>query len=121
MIIIKGLIIKSPYIDDILSGIKKWEIRGKNTKIRGKIVLLKSGFGKALGTVEIEDVKMLSLEDYNNWSYLKDNKILSENILPYKKTYAYVLKNPSLFENPKPYKHPKGAIIWVNLPDDFIN
>jgi hypothetical protein len=31
------------------------------------------------------------------------------------KTYRYILKNPVKFKKPKPYKHPKGAVIWVNL------
>lgn len=114
-----GLVIKSPYIEDILSGKKKLELRGQNTKIRGKIVLLKSGSGLALGTVDIVDVKTLSLEDYNNWEYRKDNGKLPVDKLPYKITYAYVLENPKFYDEPKPYKHPLGAITWVNLPDEY--
>ena len=115
----KGLIIKSPYIDDILSGVKKWELRGQNTKIRGTIVLLKSGTKTALGTVDIVDVKELTLAEYNNWNYRKDNGKLPVDKLPYEKTYAYVLENPRMFDHPKPYIHPVGAVTWVNLPDDF--
>lgn len=33
----KGLIIKSPWTDYIFEGKKIWEIRGRNTKIRGQI------------------------------------------------------------------------------------
>lgn len=116
----KGLIIKSPYIDDILNGIKKWEVRGAPTKIRGRIVLLQSKTGLALGTVDIDDVKQISIEEYNNWDYRKDNNKLPVDDLPYKKTYAYILSNPVKFNRPIKYKHPNGAIIWVNLPDDFI-
>ena len=115
----KGLIIKSPYIDDILSGVKKWELRGQNTKIRGTIVLLKSGTKTALGTVDIVGVKVLTLEEYNNWNYRKDNGKLPVDKLPYEKTYAYVLENPRMFDQPKPYIHPIGAVTWVNLPDSF--
>ena len=113
-----GLVIKSPYIDDILDGVKKWELRGMNTHKRGKIVLLKSGTGLALGTVNIVDVKTITLEEYNDWDYNKNrNKISKE--LPYKITYAYVLEEPQWFEQPKPYKHPMGAITWVKLNDNF--
>ena len=115
----KGLIIKSPYIDDILDGNKKWELRGQNTKIRGTIVLLKSGTKTALGTVDIVDVKELTLEEYNNWNYRKDNGKLPVNKLPYKKTYAYVLENPITYDEPKPYVHPQGAVTWVTLADEF--
>lgn len=114
-----GLIIKSPYIDDILSGRKKWELRGQNTHTRGKIILLQSGTGLALGSVEIIAVKQITLEDYNNWDYRKDSGKLPVDKLPYKKTYAYILENPIQYKNPKHYHHPKGAITWVDLPEDF--
>lgn len=114
-----GLVIKSPYIDDILSGVKKWELRGMNTHKRGKIVLLKSGSGLALGTVNIIGVKAITLDEYNEWDYNKrNNKTASQ--LPYKITYAYLLEEPILFKKPKPYKHPMGAITWVKLPEDFL-
>lgn len=60
----KGLIIKSPWIELILEGKKTWEIRGSNTKIRGPIVLIKSGSKKAFGEVNIIDSRELCLEDY---------------------------------------------------------
>lgn len=113
------MLVKSPYIDDILSGIKKWEVRGAPTKLRETIVLIKSGTGHAYGTVDIVGCIELSLSEYNKWDYrlLSESDDVSE--LPYKKTYAYILENPILFKQPKPYKHPNGAIIWVNLSDDF--
>ena len=36
----KALIVKKPWIDYILDGIKTWEIRGSKTNIRGKIELI---------------------------------------------------------------------------------
>jgi len=113
-----GLIIKSPYIDDILKGVKKWEVRGMKTQIRGTIVLLQSGTGYALGTVDIVDCIELSIDDYNNWDYRKAQEKV--NKLPYRKTYAYVLSNPKIYKNPKKYYHPKGAITWVKLSEDYL-
>lgn len=118
---LKGLIIKEPYISDILKGTKTWELRGSTTKIRGQIVLLKSGTKTAIGTVEIVDVKELTLDDYNSWDYRILYNKEPVNELPYKRTYAYILKNPKSFANPKAYIHPNGAIIWVNLDDDFLD
>ena len=116
---INGLIIKSPYIDDILDGKKKYEIRGNNTRIRGKIVLLKSGSGIALGTVDIVSSEQWDLSQYNNWEYRKDNNKLPLDKLPYKMTYAWRLENPKWFDTPKKYIHPSGAIIWVKLDDSY--
>lgn len=116
----KGLIIKSPAIDAILDGVKTIEVRGCSTKIRGRIVLLQSGTQKALGTVEVVGCDVMTLEEYNNWDYRKLLKRDSVDQLPYKKTYKWYLKNPIKFETSIPYKHPNGAIIWVNLPDNFL-
>ena len=49
----KGLIIREPWIDYILSGKKVWEIRGSNTTIRGRIALIKSGTSTILGEANL--------------------------------------------------------------------
>jgi len=109
----KGLIIKEPYIDWILEGKKKWEIRGSNTNIRGRICLIKSGSKKIYGEVDLVDCFELDLDKYNE--YCVEMYGNSEKELPYKKTYAWVMKNPCIYEKPKDYVHPMGAVIWVNL------
>lgn len=109
----KGLIIKQPWIDLILDGKKDWEIRGNNTSIRGKIYLIQSGSGLITGEVELVDSLYLTLDEYKT----SQNHHCIENTFqfPYKKTYAWVLKNPVRYKEPIPYKHPMGAVIWVNL------
>jgi hypothetical protein len=111
----KGLIIKSPWIEQILDGQKTWEIRGSNTKIRGNVALIKSGSGKIFGEVTIVGSRELCLEDYQETKrfHLVDSEKALQ--LPYKKTYAWVMENPVLYKEPIPYKHPMGAVIWVNL------
>ena len=109
----KGLIIKSPYIEQILSGVKKWEIRGSNTSIRGKICLIKSGTKRIYGEVNLVDSFEINLEKYNK--YHKELYGCVCDKLPYKRTYAWVVKEPCLYKDPLNYNHPRGAIIWVNL------
>lgn len=108
-----ALIIKKPWIDLILDGKKIWEVRGSNTKIRGKIALIESGSGKVVGECEILDSISLDERTY------KENidKHLIENIIqmPYKKTYAWCIEKPQRYKEPKTYRHPKGAIIWVKI------
>jgi hypothetical protein len=113
----KGLIIKSPWIELILEGKKTWEIRGSNTKIRGPIALIKSGSGKVFGEVDIIASRELYLKD--SQESRKFHCVESEYSpkLPYKKTYAWVMDNPITYKEPIPYKHPMGAVIWVNLSD----
>ena len=57
----KALIIKKPWIDNILDGKKTWEIRGSKTNIRGQIELIQSGSGLVVGSCEIIDRKELTL------------------------------------------------------------
>ncbi|MBN8191206.1 ASCH domain-containing protein [Bacillus sp. NTK074B] len=111
----KGLIIRAPWIDYILKGEKTWEIRGSNTAVRGRVGLIKSGTGTVVGTVEIKDSIELTLEDYRENSIRHGANGKDVVSLPYKKTYAWVLDQPTLFDEPFPYKHPMGAVIWVNL------
>lgn len=111
----KGLIIKSPWIEKILNGQKTWEIRGSHTHIRGKVALIKSGTGLVYGTVDLVDSLLL---ERNLAKSMQEKHCISEEVfekVSYKKVYAWVLENPVLFETPIPYKHPQGAVIWVNL------
>ena len=116
---IRGLLIKSPWIEYILQGRKIWEIRGSNTNIRGKIALIRSGSGLVVGTCELVDVnEPLTLPEMRrnvdmHGIPLKD---LGRGLY-YEKTYAWVLKNAKTLKSPIPYKHPSGAVIWVKLPD----
>ena len=109
----KALVIKQPWVDYILNGKKTWEIRGSNTKIRGKIFLIRSGSGLIVGSCELIDSIPLSMDMFQKESM--KHCIQDINKLPYKNTYAWVLANAQRFEKPIKYKHPKGAIIRVNV------
>lgn len=113
----KGLIVKSPWIELILQGKKTWEIRGSNTSIRGTIALIKSGTGKIYGTVDLVDVKKITLEEYQQsqqFHCIPQRDCLQS---PYPNIYAWVLENPHPFQRPIPYQHPRGAVIWVSLQE----
>lgn len=63
----RGLVVKLPYIEQILEGIKIWEVRGTSTNIIGIIALIKSGSGKIFGTVDVVGTKKISFEEYKDW------------------------------------------------------
>lgn len=109
----KALIVKKLWIDYILDGNKVWEIRGSNTKIRGEIELIQSGTGLVVGKCNLIDCIELFLQEYQK---SKDKHcIYNVEKLPYKKTFAWVINDAQRYPTPRKYKHPKGAIIWVNL------
>jgi hypothetical protein len=114
----KGLIVKSPWIDKILSGEKPWEIRGSDTKIRGTICLIESGTGLIKGVAELPTSFSVSHEALFENKY--KHRIEDLSIIKYKNPHAWVMANPERLPKPIPYKHPKGAVIWVNLPDEIL-
>ena len=120
--LLKGLIIKEPWIDLILTGEKVWEIRGSNTKIRGTIALIKSGSGSVVGLCDLKDVVgPLSLSKFRrskSFHAIPSNQL--KNGLPYQNTYAWVLDNTICLRKPVSYRHPRGAVIWVNLPNTVV-
>jgi hypothetical protein len=110
----KSLIIKKQYLDKIFLGIKVWELRGSNTKIRGRIRLIESGSGLIIGEADLIDcVGPLSTQDLSD-NFNKTQYDVNNGMIKYKKTYAWVLANVHKYNKPIPYKHPQGAIIWVN-------
>lgn len=117
-----GLIVKSPYVDYILDGSKTWEIRGSRTIRRWKIALIKKGSGLIVGTCILKDViGPLTLEEMlSTNNHCIDHERLKKQGLHYNKTYAWVLSEPCKFEEPIPYKHPRGAVIWVNLGSRIV-
>jgi hypothetical protein len=79
------LIIKQPYVDQILAGEKTVEYRSTHTNIRGRIGLIASGAkGLVLGTVELFDF-------FHEWR----------------------LRSPKRFEKPVPVPQKPGCVRWV--------
>jgi hypothetical protein len=117
--LMKGLLIRSPWIEKILEGRKIWEIRGSNTNIRGRIGLIRSGTGLVIGTCDLVDVKgPLSITELRR--HVRNHLIPLDWLsggLPYQNTYAWVLRDAKALPQPLPYNHPQGAVIWVKLAE----
>lgn len=117
MRVMKGLIIKRPWIDLLLDGTKSWEIRGRATTIRGTIALIQSGSGLIMGIAALIDCLALTPDDYHKAEALHRIPQTADHPLPYPRIYAWVLAHPQRFATPVPYRHPPGAVIWVNVPE----
>ena len=120
-----ALILKEPHLSRILDGSKVWEIRSSHTHRRGRIALARSGSGLLFGTVSITGslgpLSFDELLDADGLPVEQRMDIRRSGCLPYQRkdggsrTYAWVLSDPVLFETPRPYHHPQGAVIFVNL------
>jgi len=109
----RALIIKKKYLDRILDNGKVWEMRSSKTKITGRIGLIESGAGFIVGEVDLigcgnalnECAALLTAD-----SHQVDDISLIE-----KWKYPWLLENAKRYDKPIPYKHPKGAVIWVKI------
>lgn len=114
--ITRGLIIRQPWADMILSGQKTWELRGSQTRVRGGIAIIAGGSCQIIGVCDLVDVKgPLTQDEYNKAQTERGVTTSEVRPLPYPKTFAWVLARPRRLERPVPYQHPNGAVIWVKL------
>lgn len=114
---LKGLIIRSPWIEKILAGEKTWELRKKRTNIRGHIALIRGGSGLVVGTAILKDcvgpMSRLQLREHLSKHHASDEVLSALN---YEAPFAWVLEAAIPLPVPQPYTHPSGAVIWVDIP-----
>lgn len=111
-ILAAGLIIREPWCSKILNKEKTWEIRGSRTEKRGRIHIIKSGSGLIVGECTLTDCIQTPAEQFFN----QEDKhcIPTGTPIPYRKIYAWILEDAVRYKYPISYKHPQGAVIWVN-------
>lgn len=109
----RALIIKKPWIDLILDGQKTWEMRTRKTKIKGIIGLIEQGTGLIVGQANLIDGTFKPTTD----ELIKNAPLHRVENLEILETWCYrwELREAHRFKTPIPYKHPKGAVIWVTL------
>lgn len=115
----KGLVIRSPWIDLILSGEKTWEMRSRATSIRGRIALIKARSGLVYGTAVLTDC-LPPLSDRQMREAIPNHRIPADEIdeaIANGWTTPWVLGDVQPFAKPIPYEHPSGAVTWVDLGD----
>ncbi|MGO9775947.1 MAG: ASCH domain-containing protein [Terracidiphilus sp.] len=112
----RALLVRSPWIEQILERKKTWEIRGSRTNVRESVGLIRSGSGMIIGVCDVIDcIPILTDEQFRKNARKAGMKPSEAKLGYYKNTFAWVLANPQYLNKPLPYKHPSGAVIWVNL------
>ena len=120
MNIVKGLVIDTPHVDNIMSGRKTWELRSTATKQRGPVALIRKGSGQIVGLAEIVDaIGPLTDQQLSDGmdKHLRTVERMNDPAVA-KYRYAWVLEGARKLRHPVPYKHPSGAVIWVNLASE---
>ena len=109
-----ALVVKKRWLDQILAGAKDWEIRGSSTARRGWIHFAESqAGGKLVGRARLVDCLSVRRS-----SFMKDvsrHCVTSLSEVPYKRIFAWDLKDAERFKRPFVYKHRVGAVIWIKV------
>ena len=115
----KGLIVDEPWISLILRGEKCWEMRSQATAVRGIVALIRKGSGTVVGVVRVTGCRgPLDLDELRSDADKHRVPIVEfESGRAAKWTTAWELADAQLLPTPVPYRHPYGAVIWVNLED----
>lgn len=114
----KGLIIDEPWITLILQGKKTWEMRKTVCHHRGRIALIRKGSGRIVGTADVID-SLQSLDTEEAYARGEPQHRIATS--RQERAFAdgwrtpWALANARSMGSPVPYKHPSGAVIWVNL------
>ncbi|MER9240677.1 hypothetical protein [Mesorhizobium sp. M0633] len=119
----KGLIIDEPWIGLILKGEKIWEMRKTACHHRGPVALIRKGSGAVVGTAEVAG-SLPSIETRDAYAAAEQHHRipLARQEIAFDDGWRtpWVLSNAQALPKPVPYKHPYGAVIWVNLRDDVV-
>jgi hypothetical protein len=119
-IVERGLVIQQPWIGMIADGKKIWEMRTRQTRLRGWIGLLEQGTGQIIGTAYLTASPPALRRNEHHLHYRK-HRVKSD---PSKRSYSgmylfpWVLHKAIRLPKPMKYKHPNGAVTWVKLPDE---
>ena len=120
----RGLIIKQPWIDYTLNGLKPFEIRTRPTNIRERIGLICAG--EVWGEVDLIECERWNRDKFTRpYVYFANNPTLGHNktfdqlitqyLISMKCEYVFIwyLDNIIRYDIPRKYKHPQGAQTWI--------
>ena len=109
-----ALVVKKVWLDKILAGRKKWEIRGHATDKRGWIHFAESkAGGKLVGRARLVGCQQVPKSSFMN--HYRKHQVHSLSQVPYKTIHAWILDDAERFAKPFVYKHRQGAVIWVSV------
>ena len=117
--IMKGLIIREPWISKILSGEKTMEMRKTRTKNLGRIALLNRGYIRGFATLHRCDGPLSNQEllARRKEHCIPEDRINSSN---YAYRFGWMISDLENLSTPKKYAHPRGAQMWVNLHESEV-
>jgi len=88
----------------------------REPRCEDQIALVPSGSGTVVGVCDLIDcIGPLTQSEFRKNASKAGLQKHEAQLGRYRTTYAWVLEEPKRLDSPVPYKHPSGAVIWVNL------
>lgn len=118
----RGLVIREPWIGKILSGGKTWEMRSQATKVRGEIALIRQGTGLVVGTARLIDSRPpLSRENYMDYCDKHSIPVsMLDEVITNKWVYPWVLADVRRLPRSVPYRH-RGGVTFLTIEQSVLN
>ena len=116
----KGLVIDAPWISLILGGQKDWEMRSTGTSHRGWFGLIWKGMGCVYGIARLagvgDPIGMREMIEAFEHHRIPEEMVRSGAVAKWNRPWflADVIRLPA----PVRYKHPNGAVTWVELSEN---
>lgn len=113
----RGLVIREPWIDLILSGRKTWEMRSTAPSWRGWFGLIRKGSGEISGIARLADVgRALSPDEMvETFGQHRIPEAMIRSGEAAKWTTPWILADIQMLRSPVRYRHPNGAITLFTL------
>jgi hypothetical protein len=115
----QALIIDEPWIGHIMAGRKTWEMRSRRTTRRGPVALVRKGSGQIVAVATVADC-LPPLSPTQMAASFQKHRIPQAMIetASYKWFTPWVLSDVRVLQQPVSYRHPSGAVTWVDLAPD---
>jgi hypothetical protein len=114
----RGLLVRQPWLDLILSGAKVWELRSRPTRKRGKIFLvdmLPGGRWVVRGSVR-GSVRIVRVVKLTRRRFARGRRKHRVRTYARQFQYAWVLAEPRRLRTARRVPRKPGAVVWVRLP-----
>ncbi len=113
----KAIIVRSPWIDQILSGEKTWEMRSTRTTYRGLVGLIQKGAGLVVGAARLVDslppIDARTFEATRSHHRIPDD--MCRQVFEAGWIYPWVLEACYRLKTPISAGQRPGQVIWVPL------
>lgn len=118
-LITRGLVIRTRWLNEILSGRKTWEMRSRATTAVGPVALVEKGSGTVVGVARLtgcgtrlDAARMRATTDRHAIPTAEIPDAVERGW-----TVPWYLADARRLPMPVPYQHTNGAVVWVRLDD----